>query len=49
MKMVLEETIKISTETKQRLFELQCAWKLHTFEETIKKLIQKAKKEETKK
>ncbi|MGQ9624791.1 MAG: hypothetical protein ACUVT9_05410 [Candidatus Bathycorpusculaceae bacterium] len=39
-----QATIKIYEDTKQRLFELKCAWRLHSFDETIQKLILKASK-----
>ena len=39
--------MKISEKTRSQLFELKCAWRLKTFDETIQKLIRKAIKEVT--
>jgi hypothetical protein len=38
----LNVPLKISKKTHHDLFELKCAWRLHTFDETIQKLIKKA-------
>jgi len=35
--------IRIKEDTYHALFELKCAWRLKSFDETIKKLLQKAR------
>jgi predicted DNA-binding protein len=44
-KMVKETSIRVTMETKQRLFELKCAWRLKSFDATIQKLIAKRKRD----
>lgn len=39
-------SVKISVDTYHRLFELKCAWRLRSFDATIDKLMEKAKKNE---
>jgi predicted CopG family antitoxin len=43
----MKTSIKIEEDTYHELFELKCAWRLKSFDETIKKLLQKAKKRES--
>ena len=35
--------LRVSKKTHADLFELKCAWRLQTFDDTIQKLIKKAK------